>query len=122
MIGFIRAKGFELEKTYPGFFLLQAAAGGLFSGVAVLLYTWFQRDLSNLVFCPTRILALLDRARLCQPVGFTRGVHLHDLLRPGLLSFRAVSQLPLTSPFNSHRPMFVVELTANRAWTIPVWS
>lgn len=52
MIRFIRANGFELEKIYPGFFVLQAAAAGFFTSIVLLVYIEFQLDLSEHLSVP----------------------------------------------------------------------
>ena len=54
MIRFIRTKGFELEKSYPGFFLLQAAAGGFLAGLVILLYVQFLTNWDNFQGAPTQ--------------------------------------------------------------------
>lgn len=59
MLRFIRDKGFEIEKIYPGYFVLQAAVAGFFSSIVLLVYIDFQLDLSEHLSVPQPLSYLL---------------------------------------------------------------
>lgn len=79
MLRFIRTNGFELEKIYPGFFVLQSLIAGFITGALLFLYIAFQVDLR--VGPPRSFLEICVIFVFCASLGIIPGAVLGTTIR-----------------------------------------